>query len=190
MLEWVGLPYEAVRTDRVAVKAPDFLSLNIHGTVPLLVDGDFRLCESVAILGYLADLSPGARLLGDGTPRGRADVMRWLGHLTTDVRATFLPIFNASRFISDASVAREIADIARRRAQACLKVLNGQLADRDWLTGERSIADPYLFVILRWAISQEVGLHHFDHLRRFMRRMEMDAGVKAALWDEERIAIA
>jgi len=176
--------------DRDSIKAPAFRRLHSAGTVPLLVHGDFALSESVAILGYLADLCPEARLVGDGTARGRADVMRWLAHLNSDVCAAFLPIFRASRFILDASHANELADTARRRVHCYLEHLDGQLDGRDWLTGERSIADPYLFVILRWAISQEVGLHEFDHLRRFMRRMEADTGVRAALWDEERIAIA
>lgn len=188
-LEWGGAPYEAVRVDRDSIKEPAFLALNAHGTVPLLVDGDFTLSESVAILGYVADRCPEARLVGDGTPRSRAEVMRWLGHLNGDVRAAFLPIFKASSFIADPSMTMELAQKARRRVHTFLRHLDDRLDGLDWLTGERSIADAYLFVILRWAISQEVGLHDFDHLRRFMRRMEADAGVRAALWDEERIAI-
>lgn len=190
VLEWCGLPYEAVRMDRDSIKAPSFTALNANGTVPVLVDGDFCLCESIAILGYLADLCPASRLVGDGSPRARAEVVRWLAHLNSDVRAAFQPIFKASYFVADASVAADVASMGRRHVHAYLKHLDDRLDGRDWLTGERSIADPYLFVILRWAITQEVGLHDFDHLRRFMRRMESDAGVRSALWDEERIALS
>ena len=79
VLEWIGASYETVRMTHAGIKAPEYLAINEGGTVPLLVDGDFFLTENVAILTYLADLYPDAQLIGDGTPRGRAEVMRWLG---------------------------------------------------------------------------------------------------------------
>ena len=60
----------------------------------------------------------------------------------------------------------------------------GYLDGRNWLTGERSIAAPYLFVILRWAINTQVGLQGFENLSPFVDRMNLDAGVRAALATE------
>jgi len=53
MLEEMGLPYEAVKISFPPTD-PEFLALNPTGTLPLLIDGDVRLTESVAILQYLA----------------------------------------------------------------------------------------------------------------------------------------
>ena len=56
----------------------------------------FALTENVAILGYLADLHPHAQLAGDGTPRGRAEVMRWLAFQLFALR---LPVGTVGEFV-------------------------------------------------------------------------------------------
>jgi len=185
VLEWIGAPYETVRMTHASIKAPEYLAINEGGTVPLLVDGDFFLTENAAILGYLAELHPEARLMGDGTPRGRAETVRWLGFLNSDVHPAFKPIFVPARFHPDEAAAGVIADVARSRVREYLKRLDAQLEGRDWLTGERSIADPYLFVMLRWAVRLKIGLDGFANLSRFAERMYKDAGVRAAIVAEE-----
>lgn len=185
VLEWLGAPYETVRMSHTSIKTPEYLALNEGGTVPLLIDGNFSLTENAAILGYLADLHPQAHLLGDSTPRGRAEVMRWLGFLNSDVHPAFKPIFVPARFLPDQAAATAIADSARIQVRKYLERLNSRLEGRDWLTGERSIADPYLFVMLRWAIRLKVGLDGFENLSRFAERMHADAGVRAAITAEE-----
>lgn len=188
VLEWSGQPYETVRMDRHSIKTPQYLALNPTGTVPLLVDGDFTLTENVAILGYLADLHPHLQLAGDGSPRARAEVMRWLGFLNSDVHKAFRPIFFPERYLPDDGQAARLAATAGSHVREYLARLDAQLAGRAWLTGQRSIADAYHFVMLRWAIGTKVGLHGFDHLTAFVRRMHADEGVHAALVMEEGLA--
>lgn len=188
VLEWSGQPYETVRMDRRSIKTPEYLALNPTGTVPLLVHGDFTLTENVAILGYLADLHPQLQLAGDGSPRARAEVIRWLGFLNSDVHKAFRPIFFPERYLPDDGQAARLAATARSHVREYLARLDAQLAGRAWLTGQRSIADAYHFVMLRWAIGTKVGLHGFDHLTAFVRRMHADEGVHAALVMEEGLA--
>lgn len=185
VLQWIGADHEPVRMSLDSIKSPDYLAINPGGTVPLLAHGDLSLTENVAILGYLADLYPEARLLGDGSPRARAEVMRWLGFLNSDVHKAFKPIFTPQRFLKDAAMAPVLADNARGHVREYLARLDGQLEGRDWLTGERSIADPYLFVLSRWSAAKKVDMQGLDNLTRFARMMDADAGVQAAL-DAER----
>lgn len=185
VLEWVGARYETVRMTKASIKTPEYLAINEGGTVPLLVDGDFSLTENVAVLGYLADLYPDARLLGDGTLRGRAEVMRWLGFLNSDVHLAFKPIFGPARYLPDPALAGALGDVARIRVREYLARLNARLEARDWLTGERSIADPYLIVMLRWAIRLEVDLDGLSNLSRFVERVHKDPGVRVAIAAEE-----
>jgi glutathione S-transferase len=185
VLQWIGADHEPVRMSLDSIKSPDYLAINPGGTVPLLAHGDLSLTENVAILGYLADLYPEARLLGDGSPRARAEVMRWLGFLNSDVHKAFKPIFTPQRFLKDAAMAPLLADNARGHVREYLARLDGQLEGRDWLTGERSIADPYLFVLSRWSAAKKVDMQGLDNLARFARMMDADAGVQAAL-DAER----
>jgi glutathione S-transferase len=185
VLEWIGQPYETVRMTLATVKSSEYLALNPNGTVPLLVDGDFVLTQNVAILCYLADRNPAARLLGDGSLRGRAEVIQWLGFLNSDVHPAFKPIFAPSRFLPDPSLAGAIADTARGHVRTYLGRIDKQLAGRDWLTGERSAADPYLFVLLRWADRRNVGLDGLANLSRFADRMYTDPAVRKVIQTEE-----
>jgi glutathione S-transferase len=187
VLQWIDMPHEPVRMSLETLKSPDYLAINAGGTVPLLEHGDLSLTENVAILGYLADLNPDARLLGDGSPRARAEVMRWLGFLNSDVHKAFKPIFTPGRFLPDPQYASALADNARTHVRAYLERLDQRLeGGRDWLTGERSIADPYLFVLTRWSRSKKVDIDGLDNLARFAERMNSDAGVQAALAAEDR----
>ena len=188
VLEWSGQAYEAVRTDHLGIKTPEYLALNPTGVVPLLMHGDFTLTENVAILGYLSDLHPHLQLAGDGSPRSRAEVMRWLGYLNSDVHKAFRPIFFPGRYLPDDSLAARLAATARGHVREYLQRLDAQLEGREWLTGTRSIADAYLFVMLRWAIGTKVGLQGLDRLTGFVRRMHADEGVHAALVMEEGLA--
>lgn len=185
VLEWTGAKYEAVKLDRTGTKTPEFLKLNPSGAVPVLVDGDFVLTQNVAILSYLAERYPDARLYGDGTPRGRAEVMRWLGVLNSDVHPAFKPIFGAVRFHPDPAAAGVLADTARANVRKYLELIDNRLRGRDWLVDTRSIADPYLFVMLRWAPKVKVDLSGLDNVQRFFERMQADRGVRAALTSQE-----
>src|SRR5690606_5364088 len=127
----------------------------------------FVLTQNVAILTYLADLHPEAQMLGDGSPRARANVMRWLGFLNSDVHPAFKPIFVPGRYLADSTMSGKIADTARANVRTHLSRVDQRLNGRDWLTDRRSVADPYLFVMLRWAVSRKVGLDGFPNLQRF-----------------------
>ena len=184
-LEWAGVEHVAVRMSRETIKSEEYLAINPNGTVPLLVDDDFALTENAAILGYIGEQRPEAALLGDGTPRGRAEVTRWLAFLNSDVHMAFKPIFSPSRFLPDKPMAGALAEQARLQVAIHLQRLEEQLEKKDWLVGQRSVADPYLFVVLRWAIGKDIPLEGFKNLSRFLMRMYADPGVRAALANEE-----
>jgi glutathione S-transferase len=185
VLEWTGAPHEAVRMTMAGVKSPEYLALNPNGTVPLLIDGDFTLTQNVAILTYLADRYPEARLLGDGTLRGRAEVMKWLGFLNSDLHPAYKPIFAPSRYLATPELAGAIADAGRAQVRSLLGRVDRQLEGRDWLVGQRSVADPYLFVMCRWAVRLHVGLDGFANLSRFAERMYADEAVQRVIHAEE-----
>jgi glutathione S-transferase len=182
-LEWIGQPYTTQKMSKEALKSPEYLKLNPAGAVPVFERDGWALTQNVAILNYLADSFPEAKLGGDGTPMGRAEVNRWLTFLNADVHPAFHPLFGSSSYLDDAA-----AEQTRQKARATLRTLfgraDGQLQDRDWLTGTRSIADPYLFVTLRWAKAMNVDLSGYDNLARFAERMAADAGVRKVLADE------
>lgn len=183
-LEWIGKPYDTVRLSREDRKTPAYLEINPAGAVPALEDDGWVLTQNAAILNYLADRFPDAGLGGDGTPRGRAEVNRWLAFANSDIHPSFHPLFGATAFLGDEQVIDRTKEAARTKLRALFERADRQLAGKDWLTGKRSIADPYLYVVTRWARAMQVDLSGLEHLERFFRHMEADAAVQKVLKDE------
>lgn len=184
VLEWIGKPYEAVNVSGQDRKSPAFLAINPAGSVPVLDDDGWVLTQNAAILGYLAELNPAAGLLGDGSPRGRAEVTKWLATVNSDIHPAFKPLFGSIAWIGDDALVAKGKDVARASLRELFVRVDAQLAGRDWIAGTRSIADPYLFVVLRWARSMHVDLAGLGNLERFFNAMQADAGVRRALEQE------
>lgn len=185
VLEWIGEPYEAVRVSREDRKKPEFLALNPAGAVPALEHDGWVLTQNSAILHYLADLHPEARLAGDGSAKQRAEVNRWLAFVNADVHPAFTPLFGSTAYLEDAATIEKSKDNARTRLRELFARADAQLAGRSWIANDsRSIADPYLYVTLRWAKATGVDLSGFDQLERFFTHFEADPAVRMALQDE------
>lgn len=184
VLEWIGKPFDVKVLTAAELKQPDYLAINPAGAVPALVDGDWTLTQNAAILNYLADLNPESHLGGDGTPKGRAETNRWLSFLNADVHTAFHPLFGSTAFLEDVAIIDKTKDAAKKKLRGLFERANQQLEGKDWLTGTRSIADPYLFVTFQWAKKVGVDLTGFDNLAAFDKRMAADAGVQRALRSE------
>lgn len=184
VLEWIGKPYEIQQVPRDKLKSPEYLKINPLGAVPALdVDG-WVLTENVAILDYLAETRPDLALTGDGSAKGRAEVHRWLAFVNSDMHPAFRPLFGATAYLGDAAAIAKTKEHAKTRLHGMFEIVNEQLDGQYWLTGTRSIADPYLYVLLRWAKAQKIDLAELDNLETFFRNMRQDAGVQKAVRDQ------
>lgn len=183
-LEWSGKPYETQRMSHDDIKSPEYLKLNPAGAVPVLDIDGWVLTQNAAILNYLADSCPAKALGGDGTPKSRAEVNRWLGFVNADVHPTFKVLFGSTAYLQDDDAIEKTKDRARKTLRGYFERANRQLDGRDWLTGARSIADPYLFVVTRWAKAMEVDLSGLDHLETWFKHMHADSAVQKVLKDE------
>lgn len=181
VLQWTGGKFDVEVLTREQRQTPEYLAINPAGAVPALCDGDFTLTQNAAILGYIADTWPQAQLQGDGTPRQRAEANRWLAFVNSDVHPAFKPIFGPARYIADESQHDAVKDQARKRVRGLMERANQQLADRQWIAGFRSYADPYLFITVLWAGKTGIDLIGLDHLAAFRDRMLADPGVQAAM---------
>ena len=180
-LRWIGKPFDVQVMDAAGMKTPEYLKLNPAGAVPVLEVDGWALTQNAAILNVLADTFPESGLGGDGTPRSRAEINRWLAFLNADVHPAFHPIFGSTRYLGEDAMIEKSKDNARTKLRDMFERLDAQLAGKDWLTGARSVADPYLFVTLRWARATRVDLSGLQNLESFFIRMRADAGVAAAM---------
>ena len=181
VLRWAGADFDLQVMDAAALKSPEYLALNPAGTVPALEQNGWVLTQNAAILGYLADRFPEAALAGDGSAEARAETARWIAFLNADLHTAFHPLFGSTQYLEDEAAIERSKQQARTRLRALFERVDAQLEGCDWLTGARSVADPYLFVTLRWARATKVDLSELHNLQRFFERMRADPAVMAAM---------
>lgn len=152
-LQELGIPFESqtVRLSLGEHLTPEFLKLNPAGKLPVLVDGDLVLNESVAIVLYLAEKFPEQQLFPTAL-RERAEAYRWLLFAATDLEQ---PLWRIARneFVYPEGQ-RVAADIptARREAKEAAAIVDAHLKGRSFMVGERvSVVDFVMAYTLDWA---------------------------------------
>ena len=181
VLQWTGAPFEFQIVTREQRASPEYRTVNPSGAVPALQVGDWVLTQNAAILHYITDCHPDAGLMGDGSAESRAEVNRWLSFVNADLHPSYWPLFGGTAYLEDPAVIAKSQTHAREKPRGLYARADAQLADKDWLTGSRSVVDPYLFITLQWAKKTGVDLSGLDNLARFDARMAADPGVQAAL---------
>lgn len=177
-LEWIGEPYEAEAVTREKIKSPDYLQLNPQGSVPLLVDGDFALSQNVAILFYLDQLHPEAKLFGSQTPQDRAKAMRWLAFFNSDVHKAFAPFFRPLPYVKDnEALLQEIRENAAATILGYLAIANSHLEAHVFFGENICVADIYLYIMLCWCQKIGIDFSHLSRLKPFIERVEANPAV-------------
>ncbi len=180
-LEWAKADFEAVKMVHDELKTPEFLALNPLGSVPVLQDGDWSLTQNMAILDFINTQYPEAKLLGKGDVRQQAKARQWLAFANADLHSTFNYVFNPNRFIEGEGEGAQIRARAMLQVSDYFGLVNEALNNQDYLTGKLTIADVYVYVVLRCAKAFNIDLSHLDKLEGFYQRVEADEGVQKAL---------
>ncbi|HEX6784395.1 MAG TPA: glutathione S-transferase N-terminal domain-containing protein [Sphingomicrobium sp.] len=183
VLEWLGVPYAIEVMSRGSNRTENYLAINPSGQVPAFLLDDGRvLTEAAAILVYLSDLHPEAGLGNGNDPFARYELGQLLSYLTGEVHVAFKPYFQPARFLADESLFKALQDQAFAVLDPMLRRLDGMLAGaRFILNDRRSVADPYLYVLLRWVDNAPRGISPYPELARYRRDLENDGAVLRAL---------
>ena len=174
-----GLPFDLVmastKTHKLA-DGTDYYTINPKGYVPLLeLDDGQRLSEGPAIVQYIADQAPAARLAPPAGTMERYRLMEWLNFISTELHKSFSPLFNPA-------INEDARAVYRQRLRDRFTYVNSQLEGRDYLMGSAfSVADAYLFTVTSWAGYVNVDIGGLPHLAAFMTRMAARPAVQAAL---------
>jgi len=174
-LRELDVEYEFVNVDvtKGEHRRPGFLALNPAGKLPVLVDGDFVLTESVAIVLYLAEKYPEKGLVPTGL-RARAELNRWLLFTATELEQ---PLWRIARHTSiyppEKRLAAEIP-IARQDFLEMAAVLEEHMEGRQFLVGDHvTVADFVAAYTLDMAaiVEKQMLLADLPRLRGFLERM-------------------
>ncbi|HXN41981.1 MAG TPA: glutathione transferase GstA [Myxococcaceae bacterium] len=179
VLREAGLPFELDRVDTKSGKTQsggDFASINPKGYVPSLqLDDGQVLTEGAVIVQYLADRKPEMKLAPASGTMERYRLQEWLNFIATEIHKSFSPLFN--RKAPD-----EVRQAQLDRLGARLDYLAKQLEKRPFLMGNTfSVADAYLFTILKWAKVVNLDLARWPSLTAFQDRVGSRPAVRAAM---------
>lgn len=178
-LREAGLAFTLEKVDlatRRTAAGADFLATSPNGYVPALeIEPGFVLTEVAAILQFIADKAPAARLAPAGGTPSRYQLQSWLNLVATELHKGFSPLFKPE-LPADAR-ALFIAQLDRR-----FDVLERHLGANDYLMGERfSIADAYLFTVTNWAGYLGLSLERWPALGALRERVAARPAVRAAM---------
>jgi glutathione S-transferase len=171
-LQELGVDFEPVRVNLLAGEhqRPQFLRINPAGKIPVLVDGDLVLTESVAIVLYLAEKYSDKGLLPAGVAE-RAHVNRWLLFAVTELEQPLWRIVRHTRLYPEEQRLPQDVAIASREFKEMAAVLAEHMRGREFVAGDRvTVAD---FVT---AYTLDMGhecqlLDEFPDLAAYMKRM-------------------
>jgi glutathione S-transferase len=172
----IGLPLELEFVDlsKGQQQTPEYLALNPTGRAPVLVDGDFILWESTAIMQYLADRTPNRLWPNDA--RDRADIMRWqswqLVHWDKEGCEPLIIERLVKKFLNlgppEMAVVAKGMESFNREA----RVLDAHLAKQSYLVGtEVTLADFSVAAPLFYAKEAELPVAPYQHLQDWFARV-------------------
>lgn len=171
-----GLSFEVeavdTRTKRTETGS-DFHDINPKGYVPALVldDGEI-ITENIAILEWIAEQYPALRPQGD---LSRTRLLEMLTFVSTEIHSAFKPLWHDG--------GEDDKQKARETVATLFQFTAARIRGSYLFGNELSVADCYLFVMLRWA--DKLGVPVPDTLQRLRRRMELRPSVQAAIDQEE-----
>jgi glutathione S-transferase len=156
----------------------DFFEINPVGQVPVLrTDEGALLFENTAILPYVADRLPAAKLAPAGGFE-RAALQQWLGFTSTELhKALFVPML-------DPAAPEDVKRYAREKVALRMSVLQQHLSSREWLLDAFSVADIYLAVVLNWARYCDVDIAHWPAVHAYFKRALARPAVARAFEEE------
>lgn len=146
-----GFETQAVKLHKGEQVTPEYLALNPHGQVPLLVEDGKPLTQIVAICDYLDRRFPQAGLMPGGEWE-RAQALSTLAWMNNTVHPTFTHVFRPANFAVGEAAQADVRALAVEKFRAHLERIQAMAAHAaPWLYGDRiSFADFYALVFLRW----------------------------------------
>ena len=157
----------------------DYNAINPKGYVPALVMNNGQLLTEAAVVAqYIADLVPEKKLAPLAGTIERYRLMEWLNFISTEIHKGFGPLFNPK-------LAEEAKAAFKERLGGRIAFAAKALEGKDHLMGKTfTIADAYLFTVLRWSHHVDLDLAPWPTLKSYMDRIAARPAVKAAMKEE------
>ena len=186
-LEDAGAEYSTVRISFAAEeqRKPEYLAINPKGRVPALVTGRGILTETPAMLAFIAQSFPQARLAPLDDPFAFAEVQAFNSYLCATLHVAHAHRMRGTRWADDpaaiAAMQRKVPD----SVGACYELIESKMLRGPWVMGDSyTICDPYLFTVAQWMEGDGIDPSRFPKVRDHRQRVSERAAVRKAIAEE------
>lgn len=184
-LKDAGADYRLHRIDFATTqqRSAAYLALNPKGRVPALVTPEGILTETPAILAYVAQAYPQARL-APTDPFRFAKVQEFNSYLCSTLHVAHAHRMRGSRWADEPEAIEAMKRKVPQSVGACYDYVETQIAG-PWVMGEAySIADAYLFTVAQWLEGDGVDPARYPRVIDHRARMAARPNVAAAIAEE------
>jgi glutathione S-transferase len=186
-LEQAGADYETVRVDfaTTAQRAPAYLAINPKGRVPSLVTDRGVLTETPAILTFICQTYPNARLAPLDDVFALAQVQSFNSYLCSTLHVAHAHRMRGYRWADDPAAIAEMKRKAPQAVSECFALVEHEMLKGPWVMGDTySICDMYLFTLAQWLEADGVDLTKVPKVVDHRRRMSELPAVRKVVAQE------
>jgi glutathione S-transferase len=183
-LEYSGATYDTVRLDfrKSEQRSPEYLRVNPKGRVPALATERGVLTETPALLMFIAQSFPQAKLAPLDDPFMLAHANEFNAYLSSTVHVAHAHRMRGYRWVDDEQAIEAMKKKVPQTVGACFELIEREMFAGPWVMGDSfSICDPYLFTLSQWLENDGVDPSRFPKVLDHRRRMEADPVVARIL---------
>ncbi|HRF07240.1 MAG TPA: glutathione S-transferase family protein [Xanthobacteraceae bacterium] len=181
-LKWAGAEFEPVKADYASA---EFKRVNPLAMVPAIDIGGVRaMTQSDAIMNYIIERFPAARLGADDDMLGRFEFNETMSFLTGDFHPAFWPFFTPQRFTvnQEKQALDDVRKASHARIDRVMQHLDRLIGDGEYVyRNRRTVADAYAFIMARWTARLPKTWRDYPNVSRLFAWIEQDAAVKEVL---------
>jgi glutathione S-transferase len=186
-LEEAGADYSTVRIDfaKEEQRSPDYLAINPKGRVPAMVTDRGILTETPAMLAFIAQSFPQARLAPLDNAFAFAQVQAFNSYLCSTVHVAHAHRMRGHRWADDPAAIAEMKRKVPESVAACFELIEREMFEGPWVMGAQyTICDPYLFTLAQWMERDGVDPKRFPKVADHRQRMSQRPAVRRAIEQE------
>lgn len=183
-LEEAGADYEAVRVDfsKNEQRGAEYLKINPKGRVPALATDRGILTETPAILFYVAQTHPTAKLAPLSDPFALGRLQAFTSYLCSTVHVAHAHRMRGYRWADDQAAIEEMKRKVPETVNACFALMESEMFEGPYVMGDTfTIADPYLFTLATWLEGDGVDPARFPKILAHRTRMSQRPAVRKVL---------
>ena len=186
-LEEAGAAYTTERLDfkNNQQNSPEYLKVNPKGRVPALVTDRGVLTETPAILAFIAQTAPQAKLMPEDA-FAFAQAQSFNSYLCSTVHVNHAHKGRGARWATEQSSFDDMKRKVPESMSAAFALIERDMVKGPWVMGgQYTVCDAYLFTLTGWAEADGVDMAKLPKVVAHRQRMSERAAVKQVLADEQ-----